>query len=211
MADGFRLTLNFTPKASGVTRIPKGSPAASSGERRPGGRFANSDQLTGVNRQIAQELQAQVVANIQARIRRRGASTNRLLAVTASPSNITVTPNRIGVGNERYLNNSAAKYWRTIEEGSAEVWRRPFIGTQLYPVGPGKPPFPVARYQTPGLRTFGGEERPWMDGSRYVVKKEIAPMHAYSDAYVSLQPGRVAHQAVKNYLERIGGLPVLDV
>lgn len=208
MPDGFYLNLSFAAKGSGRTRIPAGSPLRPGDTRRPGGQFATAEQLTGVNRQIAQELQASVVANIQARILRPGASTNRLVRATAAKSNITVSGDRIGVGNEKWL-NSRALYWRTIEEGSAAVWKRPFIGTQLYPQGPGKAPFPVARNQSPGLRTFSGDEKGWMDGERWVVKKEIEPMHAYADAFADFQPGRAAFDAVNRFLNQNRRLPLL--
>lgn len=133
---------------------------------------------------LAEQAQANVVSNIQGGIRRRSASTGRLLRVTAAAENRYADQFGFGVGVLRYLDKSEAKYWRTIEEGSARVWSRPFIGTQLYPKGPGKPPFPVAHGASPGLRTYNldGEGVKWMDGSRFVVKREIRPMHAYQRA-----------------------------
>ena len=209
MADGFRLNIKIDAAAQGI-RVPKG--VRNSSGRGIGGQFATGGDQSGllaINREIANELQAAVVANIQAGIRRPAASTNRLVSVTAAEQNATATFDKIRVGNEAFLNDSVAKYWRTIEEGSAETWRRPFIGTQLYPIG--RPPYPVAHGQRPGIRTFGGDEKPWMDGIRWVVKREIAPMHAYRDAVSQIQPGRRAAKAIVDYLEGIRSFPVLDV
>ena len=205
----FLLNLRVDSSRAGV-RAPAGARDASG--RAIGGQFLKGGaqgNLLRINQELAREVQAAVVANIQARILRRAASTNRLVTVTAAPENATGTFDTIRVGNEDFLNRSIAKYWRTIEEGSADVWGRPFVGTQLYPVGPGRPPFPVPHGARPGLRTFGGEDLKWMDGRRYVVKHEIAPMHAYRDAHEQVQPGQRAFRAVNAYLESIQALPTL--
>lgn len=202
----FRIEFRVDAAAAGI-RAPRG---ATAGGRKIGGQFLTGGaqgQLLAINRQIASELQAEIVANIQDRIKRPAASTNRLVTVTAAPENATATFDSVRVGNVDFLDSSVAKYWRTIEEGSAETWYRPFIGTQLYPKG--KPTFPVPHGATPGLRTYNldGDGLPWMDGRRYVVKREIAPMHAYRDAWESFRPGQRAFAAVNDYLETIRGLP----
>ena len=144
------------------------------------------------------------MANIQERIIRPEASSNRLVQATGARENITWAFDHIGVGDDDFLDRSQAFYWRKIEEGTSE-----FVGMQLYPMGPGKPPYPVAHHQFPGLRTYGGDGLPWMDGERYVVKRPIKAMNAYRDAFESFQPGRVAHEAVGKYLREIRALPIL--
>jgi hypothetical protein len=132
------------------------------------------------NAGFALGLQADVLRNIESRITRRPASTGRLLKVTAAPENAQYDTWNIGVGDEPFLDRSIAKYWRTFEEGSAGLWKRPFIGTQLMPKGK-NPPYPVAHGMVPGIRT-ARKGLAWMDGEKYVVKQEIAPRHAYRDA-----------------------------
>jgi hypothetical protein len=209
VGSGFFLNLRIDAASQGV-RIPAGVRAPDGTAL--GGRFVTGGDQAGLraaNSAIAADLQASVVANIQARIKRPGASTNRLVKVTADPENARWSTDRVNVGNVEFLDGSVAKYWRTIESGSAAVWSRPFKGTQLYPKGPGRAPFPVAHGASPGLRTFGGNELPWMDGERYVVKKEIAPMHAYRDAFNEVRPGQRAFTAVNKYLRSIRDLPIL--
>lgn len=167
---------------------------------REGGRFTSEglNEMVSRNREFAVSLQADVVRNIQASITRPGASTGRLARVTASPENAQYSTWNIGVGDERFLNGSIAKYWRTFEEGSAGLWSRPFIGTQLMPKG-GTPPYPVAHGAIPGIRTTTKHLR-WMDGKKYVVKHEIAPRGAYAAAIRSANPRRFAFQSATQLL-----------
>lgn len=148
------------------------------------GRFTSAQRLQRTrNRHAAEIVQASVVRLISERMEptRRPASTGRLLEATANPANAQYDTWSLGVGIPSYLNRSpVVKYWRTFEEGSAAVWKHPFTGTQLYPKGPGKAPFPVAHGAIPGIRTTR-KILPWMDGERYVVKHEIAPRNAYRD------------------------------
>lgn len=129
----------------------------------------------------AELLKAQVVSLTASSIERQAASTGRLLKVTADPRNAQYDNWSMGVGIPSFLDRSIAKYWRTFEEGSLGLWKHPFVGTQLMPVGKSKPPYPVAHGMTPGLRTTQTMQA-WMDGSRYVVKHEIAPRHVYLQA-----------------------------
>lgn len=189
--------------SAGAPRQPKGSSS--------GGQFMSGiGEFLRRNQELADDVQAQVVANIRATIAARGraaASTNRLVKVTASPQNQKATIGRVQVGIPSFLERSEAKYWRTIEEGSAETWARPFVGTPLFFVG-GKS-FPSAHGARPGVRTFTEEA---MEAGRLpmaVVKKEIEPMNAYGRA--SANVGGRAHSIVRAYLEEIRALPVLEV
>ena len=64
-----------------------------------------------------------------------GAPTSPAAGSSASPptpKNISATAFKIGVGKPSYLDKSQAKYWRTIEEGSAATWKkRSFLSLDL--------------------------------------------------------------------------------
>ena len=133
------------------------------GVRDAAGRFITMNdvrqQFRDANRQMARSVQSYVVENVASSIQRRNVSTGRLVAVTASPDNIEVDDFHFGVGVEDFLNRSMAKYWRTIEEGSAEVWadvpggRPSFVGMELRGIWGGS----VTRVTAD--RAWGG--RPW--------------------------------------------------
>src|SRR3954471_18716880 len=85
---------------------------------------AGQKELAAENRRIATVTQAFVVRHIERGYRRPGVSTGRLARVTANPKNTYATAFQIGVGKPSYLDASQAKYWRTIEEGSAATWKK---------------------------------------------------------------------------------------
>jgi len=168
------------------------------------GQFTKAQtEMRSRNGRYVRELQADVVRQVQSRITRQGASTGRLAAVTASPKNAEYDTWSIGVGVKSYLDSSIAKYWRTFEEGSAAVWRHPFIGTQLMPKG-GTPPYPVAHGAVPGIRTTQAHLR-WMDGKKFVVKKEIAPREAYAAALREAQPALWGRRNIQKFLADVIG------
>lgn len=111
------------------------------GVRDARGRFIQMNdarlEFRAFNQRMARTVQSYVVENMASSIQRRNVSSGRLLAVTASPKNIEVDDFHFGVGVENYLNNSMAKYWRTIEEGSLQAWgdtpggRASFVGMEL--------------------------------------------------------------------------------
>jgi hypothetical protein len=74
------------------------------------------------NQRMARSIQADAVENLSASIQRRNVSSGRLVAVTASSENIEVDDFHMGVGRTAFLDRSMAKYWRSIEEGSAQAW-----------------------------------------------------------------------------------------
>lgn len=168
------------------------------------GRFTSAQNaMRERNGRYAEGLQDRVVHAMEAKIagyKRAGASTGRLLKVTADPANVSYDTFRIGVGNEAFLDNSIAKYWRTFEEGSAS-WG--FAGTQLKAKG-SRPPYPVAHGAVPGIRTTRSS-LPWMDGKRFVVKHEIAPRNVYRDTVRGANPREFGRKNARRFLSEVLG------
>lgn len=217
-----RVGTSFEIKPVGNLRVPKGGDESG---KRPGTFRAGGpqDQIR-INTQYADVIQAAVVERMQRRIsggKRASASTGRLVNVTASSRNRRVERFYVGVGLPDYLDKSEAKYWRTFEEGSKGLWKRPFIGTKLF--GMKKAPYPVAHYATPGLRTmtegrmqelqkkFGdnsrsrdvlaGRPRRGDRGKFFTVKREIAPSNIYRD--VALQHRDLVRDMSLQYAQRV--------
>ena len=162
------------------------------------GRFTSAQsELYAQNRELAQILQYQVGRRIQNDLKRPGVSTGRLLRVTMDPQNRTSDRYFMGVGREDFLNRSIAKYWRTIEEGSAATWTKRsftslplqgFWGTNLggFVNGPSGPWVTVNRPYGNGGR---GQEmyQPFRVGRGgkpsglpvFTPGHEIEPQHAY--------------------------------
>lgn len=146
--------------------------------------------------------QGEVVLRIKNNIKRKSVSTGRLVRVTADPANVVSERTSedqftVGLGNEAFLNKSIAKYWRTIEEGSAATWTKRsftslplqgFWGTGLgsYRMGPSGP---WVQPTQPYSRTPGGMYQPFRIGKGgkpsglpiFTPGHEIEPMHAYRD------------------------------
>lgn len=193
-----------TRAESGGPRLPKGTRDPVTGKG-IGGQYVSAQKRFQIrNREMADRTQATVVSNIRGRLRRPAASTNRLVTVTAAPQNTRVYTDRVQVGMPAFLDNSTAKYWRTIEEGSAAVWSRPFVGTPLSFVGGKRSsvPFPVARQQTPGIRTTAPGRRAFT-----YVTREIAPQNAYRDAAEIAMSGSIAN--IRALLEDVRQFPIL--
>lgn len=97
------------------------------------GQFTSAQkQLYAQNRALAISIQQQVARFIDANIIRQKVKSGRLVNATLHPKNATFGYDHVGVGNEDYLNKSIAKYWRTIEEGSAATWtKRSFLSLEL--------------------------------------------------------------------------------
>lgn len=154
------------------------------------------------NERFATSMQADVVRRMRNHIAfggRAGVSTGRLLRVTADKRNVFSDQWSIGVGRPDWLDNSVARYWRTFEEGSAAVWKHPFVGTQLRGMFGGTI-IGYAHTRTPGPQPQPLAGGPW--GARggklrwywsmplnenFRVKREIQPAHIYRDV------GREAH------------------
>lgn len=133
------------------------------------------------NETVALNLQAEVVQRMKNRIsfgKRASASTGRLLYATAASGNRRFDTWSMGVGVPKFLDSTQAKYWRTFEEGSLAVWKRPFIGTQLLQFKKNPSRFPSAHGTD--LRTAGDNFFGYQGGEgRFVVKKEIEPANIY--------------------------------
>lgn len=162
------------------------------------GRYTSAqDQLYRQNKELAQTLQYQVARRMKNDLKRPGVSTGRLVRVTMDPKNRVSDRFFMGVGNEAFLNTSIAKYWRTIEEGSAATWtKRSFTslplqglwGTNLsgFAQGPSGPWVTVAPPYGDGGR---GQEmyQPFRVGRGggpsplpvFTPKHEIEPQYAY--------------------------------
>jgi hypothetical protein len=182
------------------------------------GKFSSGGQreLAAENKRIAVVTQSFVVRYMEQNLKRPGVATGRLARVTANPDNVYASSFVIGVGKPSYLDKSMAKYWRTIEEGSAVTWKkRSFLTLDLLGVfgatingryaGP--------RFTLPG-RTTGGKFRPVRPNpetgearfGRVVLRPfhprhEIEPMGAYTWAYAQ---GRFPEQgiaAARRYLD----------
>ena len=157
-----------------------------------------------VNRELADQLQEIVADNIRSRYKRPGVATGRLVTATEDARNRIADLDGFYVGIEDWMAKSQAKYWRTIEFGSAEVWKRPFVGTKLigwfgtsiqgfYENAWGTVPMAGPEYSRPGQGS-GGKFRPYNRATAQELKKEarsgrgtvrheIEPMHAYRDAW----------------------------
>jgi hypothetical protein len=196
-------------------------------------------EMVKINRARSAEFQDLVVDLIRQRTKRKASSTGRLIQVTADKRNSSFTnasggftPSSLGwfVGITPYLDSSIAKYWRTIEEGSAKVWSRPFTGELR--TRDGKPlwgwfgasasvsgarTLAVGPYSAPG-KGSGGKFRPFYaekpNGKRAFPKRErglmitheIAPMDAYRDAWAQIGPRAKSDWAVA-WKESFGRVP----
>lgn len=219
---GSQLILYFDERAIG-------RPASLRDER---GRFALGGAQGAMerrNRRLAETLQAQVVANITRGIRRKQVSTNRLIKATADRKNIFATPFGMGVGVENYLDKSQAMYWRTIEQGSAGLWKRPFTSLELVGIWGAN----LGRWRSapsggrwvegaaPYAKTMnvnGGEKfQPFRIGrgggpsGLPVIRPthDIRPMHAYRAAAERVKFRDQSIQTVREYLRRVLDLPTL--
>lgn len=148
---------------------------------------------------IAQDIQGEVVQRMRGSFLRPGVSTGRLMRATADPKNRYVPDGwHVAVGIPDFLDKSEAKYWRTIEEGSAEAWRRSFIGMELHGrfgtqlTGEwrtgnwGRYPVAGAPWSRKGgsdgkFRPLGG----WFAAHPVIVKHEIQPKYAYQQTFES--------------------------
>jgi len=190
------------------------------------GRFNSAGQkyLMNENHMLAEVVQQQVVSYMENRgFKRPGVSTGRLLRVTADPDNVFSTAFRVGVGVPSFLDRSRAKYWRTIEEGSAKAWKkRPFTSLELVGYFGGtlsrwgaKGPHGGKPFTLPGSGT-GGKFIPVLGenptfGRRKIPLRpfhpthEIEHMHAYAWAYEQGHLHRDSIHAARNYLRIVLG------
>lgn len=173
------------------------------------GRYTTfQSEMIPLNRSLSEQLRDQVADKIESRIMRRAVSTGRLVTATRDPKNSVddyadASRWAVLVGVTSWLDSSPAKYWRTIEEGSADVYRggRGMIGLQL-PMGKwgesivgfygnrwGEQPLAGAPFTRYGVNDQG-KLRPYVPRknkkkSKYVVKREIPAMLAYFEVWNS--------------------------
>lgn len=99
------------------------------------------------NEKLARQFQSKVIDEVS--VFNRRPSTGRLRKAMESNRNIFVDDSgqSWGFGNVNYLNRSQARYWRTIDEGSAATFKRGgMIGMKIYPM--------VFPNRAPGLSKF---------------------------------------------------------
>lgn len=187
------VNLSFTSRTGVYARVDTA--------QRLKGRFIKRDDAAGqaelakVNRTRALEMQALLVASIKQRTLRKQVSTGRLVRVSGDKRNVRIDHTGFAVGDPDFLDKSMARYWRTIEEGSAATWSRPFKSLELSGVwmaGRGSwTTFPTGRgIAGGGAPSKGGRQgkllfmRYAKPPNRYPIfhpTREIAPMHAYRD------------------------------
>lgn len=137
------------------------------------------------------EFQEQVAGYIGGHKKRPGDSTGRLQEVTSMPGNRVVFKTVWRVGIPKFLNESQAKYWRLIEQGSAGLYAhgKGFRGTplRLRPGGfPGGRPFrsigPANAHLPNDVWRGTGTNRTRIQ-SLVFVSHEIQPMNAYRTVF----------------------------
>lgn len=184
-----------------------------SGRRDERGRFISPEYsvrlMLQANKAAATQVQADVVAFTQERIKRRAVSTGRLTKVTASAQNAYATEFGWGVGDEDYLDRSVAKYWRQIEQGYSghvgrsirgfwggsiagfyeNAWGRvPRGGAPYTPHGEGRQgkfiPRRRGNFFDPETGVTFKSRRPGAERvAEAVIGQPIEAIHAYSDAF----------------------------
>jgi hypothetical protein len=205
------------PRAGGIGQISvKISSGSGIGKVRDArGRYIARDvkALRAEYMDMAFRVQANVLSHMSTSYARPSVVTGRLERVTADRRNRVYGDQGFGVGVERFLDRSVAKYWRTIEEGSAKVWGesgKSMIGMEIRGKFGGA--FVGWRESSWGVRPVAGA--PWRAYPGFfaplrklppmVIKKEIAPMHAYLRAY---QEGgifdREAPRAVREFVWQV--------
>lgn len=187
-------------------RVPE-----TAGARNDMGHFISEGvrELRHRNLVLAETLRTQVGRRMENHImfgKRAAASSGRLVAVSVDTRNQYVDNWNVGVGVVDFLNRSTAKYWRTFEEGSLGVWRRPFIGTQLVAVYRRQGPSP---HGTNLLTARGGVTfKNARGGDLFVVKQEIAPAHIYRDVYREAHLDQTGMQNARRFLDRVFNTPI---
>ncbi len=155
------------------------------------GSFAGFEQrITDLMKKEADQFLGEVSDTIRQRIghgsrqwavQRRRESTGRLQQVTRNPNNRIADKSVWRAGIKSYLDNSDAKYARTIEFGSEAVWAKLFRGTPLLfrPEGfKGGRNFRSFKNGRPKSNSFR------VDGMSVVrVQNEIQPQYAYRDTF----------------------------
>ena len=193
--------------------------------RDKGGRYTAESykEIVRANRAMAEKVQAYAVQNlVQNPWKRPAAHTGRLERVTADPQNRWVAADGTGwaVGVTSFLDDSIAKYWRTIEEGSAVTWSRGGMrGMRIYGnwgsgisgwyVSPswGTQPNAVGPWRGHGAKLRGvNHEVAEARGMNYaVVQNEIEGIGYYERAWEQAHVNTVTRKQVRDLLRAAMG------
>lgn len=188
------------------------------------GRYTSTPyaELVRANQRMAERVQGFAVQNlVQNPWRRPNVTTGRLIRVTADPRNRFVAADGTGwaVGVRSYLDNSVAKYWRTIEEGSAATWPGGMRGLRIYGRWGGN----VSGWYTNRWGPQPKATGPWSprDGGRgklrginhavsearglsfVTVKREIQGIQYYSRAWDQAEVNAVSRKQVRDLLRAV--------
>lgn len=148
---------------------------------------------------LAKEIQEQVAASTYSRLERDG-STGRLRTVTLAAGNRDVTQSRIEVGIPSFLDRSAAKYWRQIEQGTSIHLGRTIVGG-FDDGGEWTPPRTGgagSRFKAGGSSVFARGE--WGKG---VIRQPIVGKDAYGTTWRSMGVGRRADLIVAEAIQEL--------
>lgn len=188
-----------------------------------------SETVAEQHEELARKVQIEVVKTLKAGYLRKRTSSGRLERVTASPDNLVANALQWGVGREKFLKKSDARYWRTIDEGSAHVWKKPFKGRFFYvsrnqawggEILHGQTrSFAVGEFMksakgrtTEKMRPFkrgtareiieeAGKTPSWM--GRLYITKEIAPEDYYNRGFARVGGGRAELRVLTNTFDKI--------
>lgn len=180
------------------------------------GRFTKAQsQMAEVNRRLALELAEAVVEQLETSYERPGASTGRLAQAMMDSRNRRADQFGFGVGVISFLDESQAKYWRAIEQGTTH-----FLGKQLTgywldggEVAPFGVPNPAGRF-VPGsrksayeiLRAAGHTSRE-ASRTKGIIKVPIEPHRYLSEAWGEFNVRERTVAAVQEVFRELG-LPV---
>ena len=171
------------------------------------------------NQILARELAELAVEKLRASYARPDASSGALERALLDPRNIVIGQGGTywGVGNEKFLDRSAAKYWRTIERGTRHFVGKPMVGVWEHP-GSGRV-YPFSRHRTKDIfRPFasaadameflrangergprGGVGKTWG-----IIKRPIRPHNYLRDAWKEFRPRERSKEALRAALRESG-------
>lgn len=211
------VTNSFEP-AFDTGRVPKGYPGAGQFTRGYAPARTADEALNRIQSQFNRyaTTMADDVAAYYDDHRRRSGATGRLQRATLDPRNRIVTRTSLDVGIPDFLDNSVAKYWRTIEEGSAVTMPTNWLGRKIYgafaegggfnrPM-PGKVGAGTGQF-FPGKRTADGQHsevmlRRGMPGGfgwgsgRGIIQTHIRAQDAYGKIYRRMGGSETLRQIV---------------
>lgn len=171
------------------------------------------------NRQLALAAQQSIIDELKGNLERPAVSSGRLVKVTGERENVSWDRTGFAVGNEGFLDGSLAKYWRTIDEGTAH-WKKPFVGSFWYVYRPAAFGGSLAGLRAGGPFTRAGAssggkfnpisrikgraiEEAALEGDRgaqafgrVYIKRDIQPKHYYREGF---RKSGVVEKGVRSY------------